>query len=248
MKFRNKKIFIYLLSVILLGGCMGVPIYAYLEKHNVLIWENNKVEVKKSITTKTIKPLNVPLILQKPELMRGCEVTSLAMILQFVGVQVDKMELAHKLNQEPFQKNGLNGNMHKGFVGDMYTFDENGLGAYVEPIIELAKKYVSNKKVLNLSHTEPKHLYETIDKGLPVWVLSNAKFKELSDDQFLSWNTDAGVMDVTYQQHSVVITDYDENYVYVNDPLREEKNRRLDREDFEKAWIQMGRQAMAIAF
>jgi uncharacterized protein YvpB len=53
-------------------------------------------------------------------------------------------------------------------------------------------------------------------------------------------------MKVTYQQHSVVITAYDEEYVYVNDPLKKDKNRAIDRNDFEKAWIQMGKQAMTI--
>ncbi|OPA24276.1 hypothetical protein BHL53_14355 [Bacillus cereus] len=236
---------------------MGVSNNTYLEKHTTSMSQpNNKVVEKEKVTKETketmekheiIKPLDVPLILQKPELMRGCEVTSLAMLLQFAGIQVDKMDLAQKINKEPFQRNGLKGNMHKGFVGDMYTFNKNGLGVYVEPILELASEYAPHEKIVNLSQTEPERLYETIDKGLPVWVLSNALFKELPDNQFLSWNTDAGVINVTYQQHSVVITGYDEEYVYVNDPLKKEKNRKLNRENFEKAWIQMGRQAMTIA-
>ncbi len=68
-----------------------------VEKENILIEQEKEV----------IKPLDVPLILQKPELMRGCEVTSLAMVLQFSGVKVDKMELASKIHYVPFQSNGL---------------------------------------------------------------------------------------------------------------------------------------------
>lgn len=37
--------------------------------------------------------------------------------------------------------------MHKGFIGDIATFDKPGLGVYVEPILELAKEYVSEEKV-----------------------------------------------------------------------------------------------------
>lgn len=42
--------------------------------------------------------------------------------------------------------------MHKGFIGDIATFDKPGLGVYVEPILELAKEYVSEEKVKDLSH------------------------------------------------------------------------------------------------
>ncbi len=62
--------------------------------------------------------------------MRGCEVTSLAMVLQFSGVKVDKMELASKIHYVPFQSNGLKGNMHKGFIGDMATFDKPGIRCF----------------------------------------------------------------------------------------------------------------------
>ena len=44
--------------------------------------------------------LDVPTILQKPELPRGCEVTSLAMMLNYAGIEVNKMELAEKINKE----------------------------------------------------------------------------------------------------------------------------------------------------
>lgn len=207
-----------------------------VEKENVLIEQEKEV----------IKPLDVPLILQKPELMRGCEVTSLAMVLQFSGVQVDKMKLASKIKYVPFQTNGLKGNMHKGFIGDISTFDKPGLGVYVEPILELAKLYVPDGKVVDLSHKEPEHIYNMVDQGQPVWVITNALFKHLPDNQFYTWKTDAGEMKVTYHQHSVVVTDYDEQYVYINDPLKKDKHRAINRKNFEQAWIQMGRQAMTV--
>jgi uncharacterized protein YvpB len=214
-----------------------------VESEKVLEKENRPIEQEKVI----VRPLDVPLILQKPELMRGCEVTSLAMVLQFSGVQVDKMELAAKIKSVPFQGKGIKGNMHKGFIGDIATFDKPGLGVYVEPILELAKEYVSEEKVKDLSHKEPQQIYEAIDRGQPVWVLTNARFKRLPDDEFYTWRTDAGKVKVTYHQHSVVVTDYDEQYVYINDPLKKDKHRAIDRNSFEQAWIQMGRQAMTVS-
>src|SRR4051794_39043811 len=46
--------------------------------------------------------LDVPYIGQNPELPRGCEVTSLAMMLNYVGVSADKMTLASKIEKVPF--------------------------------------------------------------------------------------------------------------------------------------------------
>ncbi|CAM4251483.1 C39 family peptidase [Bacillus albus] len=256
MKYIRKETFC-LLTIAGLGICIGmsnsgspkveknspVVVQEVQQKPEADEKENVLIEQKKEV----IKPLDVQLILQKPELMRGCEVTSLAMVLQFSGVQVDKMELASKINYVPFQRNGLKGNMHKGFIGDMDTFNKPGLGVYVEPILELAKLYVPNEKVVDLSQQEPEHIYKMIDQGKPVWVITNAKFKHLPDNQFQTWKTDVGEMKVTYHQHSVVVTDYDEQYVYINDPLKKDKHRAINRNDFEQSWIQMGRQAMTIS-
>ena len=41
-------------------------------------------------------------------------------------------------------------------------------------------------------------------------------------------------------------TNYDNEFVYVNDPLQDEKNIPLNRGDFEAAWVQMNKQAMYI--
>ncbi|RUQ24224.1 hypothetical protein ELQ35_21975 [Peribacillus cavernae] len=38
---------------------------------------------------------------QYPELPRGCEVTSLAMLLHYYDVKVSKMELADKVKKDP---------------------------------------------------------------------------------------------------------------------------------------------------
>ena len=49
--------------------------------------------------------------------MRGCEVTSLAMVLQFSGVQVDKMELAAKDKVCTISGKGIKGICTKGLLG-----------------------------------------------------------------------------------------------------------------------------------
>ncbi|OUB91403.1 hypothetical protein BK784_24325 [Bacillus thuringiensis serovar medellin] len=189
--------------------------------------------------------LSVPFIKQKPELPRGCEVTSLAMLLNYEGIKVSKMELAERIEKVPYETNGFKGDMNKGFLGDMYSFQNPGLGVYVNPIYTLANQYLPGK-VINLTGQPVKKIYEMIDKGSPVWVITNALFKRLPEDQFRMYQTKNGSMSVTYQQHSVVITGYTRDSVYLNDPLAETKNRIVDRKQFEESWVQMGRQAISI--
>ncbi|PAQ13138.1 hypothetical protein CD798_16300 [Bacillaceae bacterium SAOS 7] len=233
-----------LAAVLFIGAC-----FAFTQKYEV---ENaappTSPPPKPSITSPTSNKIaDVPLILQNPELNRGCEVTSLAMLLHYYGKEVDKMELADKVAKEPFKEGSYRGNMHQGFVGDMETFDRSGIGVYVEPIIDLTKQYVVEDQLINLTGKNPEDLYGQINQGRPVWVITNAEYKQLTEDQFETWQTAEGTMKVTYHQHSVIITGYDEQFVYINDPLKEEKNIQVNRTDFEQAWIQMGRQAITIA-
>ena len=65
------------------------------------------------------KILNVPLInqLDAPRLYNGCEVTSLAMVLNYNGYYVTKNELANNIKTVPLTyPNGLKGQM-KGSLG-----------------------------------------------------------------------------------------------------------------------------------
>ncbi|SCY38142.1 C39 family peptidase [Alkaliphilus peptidifermentans] len=193
--------------------------------------------------------LEAPLILQYPELPRGCEVTSLAMLLQYAGIDIDKMTLAAEVKKDPtpYQlKNGkvFFGNPYNGYVGDMYTLQRPGLGVYYGPILELAETYMENR-VVNLTGGSFDDLYYFINKDIPVWIITNSRYKKLGDNHFQTWETPTGPIRITYRLHSVLVTGYDDNYIYFNDPLVNSKNRKIKKEDFEDAWVQMGRQAIS---
>ncbi|WP_353854492.1 C39 family peptidase [Bacillus sp. Bos-x628] len=178
-----------------------------------------------------------------PQLYNGCEVTSLAMLLHYSGYkQVTKNRLANEIERVPLNyENGLKGDPHEGFVGDM----ENGpgLGVYHEPIYQLAKKYAGRQAVDLTGKSVKKAIYQPLEKGYPVWVITTSTFQET--DNMETWNTPNGKIDVSFNMHSVVITGYDDEHIYLNNPYGQ-KNQQVDRDQFEASWKQMGSQAIII--
>ena len=192
--------------------------------------------------------LDAPVIWQMPELPRGCEVTSLAMLLQYQDIQVDKLTLAREVKKNPAEYRLNNGKIYfgdpnEGFVGNMYTYTQPGLGVYHKPIAELAEQYLPGK-IKDLTGAEFQELKIHLSDNRPVWIITNTEYKRLDDSFFQTWYTPNGEVKVTTKEHSVLVTGYDENSVYFNDPLTGEKNKKAPIKDFVEAWVQMGRQAV----
>jgi uncharacterized protein YvpB len=191
------------------------------------------------------KIVDVPHIQQMPELPRGCEVTSLAMLLGYAGISVDKMTLANEITTIPFRdSNGLRGNPNDGFVGDIYSFDNPGYGVYHAPIAALAKNYLPGR-IIDLTGSSMDSVFNMIDNGSPVWVITNSRFSQLPESEFTTWQTSSGEIQITYREHSVLVVGYDENNVYINDPLADQPYTAVSRDSFEDSWIQMGKQAIS---
>lgn len=188
-------------------------------------------------------PLDVPLVnqMEAPRLIYGCEVASLAMLLQYQGIDVSKNQLATEIAKVPLvYDNGLKGNPNEGFVGDM----ANGPGHSVwhKPIHDLAQKYVGDRAI-DITGSKPEEIYKYLDQRLPVWIIITSTLAPVDD--FKTWNTPQGQIKMTSKSHSVAVTGYTDEYVYVNDPYGE-KNKKVDRALFEEAWKQMGSQAIVI--
>ncbi|MCP8967769.1 C39 family peptidase [Ectobacillus ponti] len=193
--------------------------------------------------------LNAPLIRQLPELPRGCEVTALAMLLQYRGISANKMTLAAQVKKDltPYSvQNGRKyfGNPNTGFVGNMYTFSKPGYGVYHGPIAELMKRYLPGK-VVDFSGSSFTKIYEYLNAGKPVWVVNNVLFDKVPSVYWQTWRTPAGDISITMKEHSVLVTGYDSSYIYFNDPLSGTKNRRAPIASFRRGWEQMGSQAIS---
>ena len=206
-------------------------------------------EVLKNYTNREDKKMieGVPHINQLPELQRGCEVTSLTMLLQYEGISADKMTLAKQIHKIPFRDaNYVRGNPYDGFVGDIYTFSKSGYGVYHGPVANLAETYLPGK-IKDITGQSIHAVYELIGNGSPVWVITNSTFSPLPDSEFTTWKTNTGNVKITYREHSVLIVGYDKEFIYINDPLASAGYKAVPRKPFEKAWAQMGSQAIGIA-
>jgi uncharacterized protein YvpB len=192
--------------------------------------------------------LDVPIVKQLPELPRGCEVTSLAMLLQYAGIHAEKLTLAEQLKKNPSQMKKINGQVYygdpnDGFIGDMYSTNKPGLGVYHTPIKELAERYMPGR-IIDFSNSDFKQIKKHLSTNRPIWIIINTAYQKLDPSYFHTWVTPNGKISITYKEHSVVVTGYDQDYIYFNDPLTGIKNKRAPAAEFEKAWVQMGKQAI----
>ncbi|WP_051189114.1 C39 family peptidase [Halalkalibacillus halophilus] len=197
----------------------------------------------------TSKQLDAPIIEQYPELPRGCEVTALAMLLNYHDYEVDKLKLASEVAKDSTDYEVIDGEIHfgnpnNGFVGDMYSLNNPGYGVYHEPIEELARSYAGDR-VENLTEQPFESVIASIHNDEPVFVITNASYAPLPDNQFETWQTSDGPVEITMRLHAVVVTGYDSDYIYFNDPLQPEINK-APIDEFIGAWVQMGKQAITI--
>lgn len=102
-------------------------------------------------TVKSYRWLNVPLIGQRPQLPRGCEVTATTMMLQYAGAKVNKVRLDKALPR--------NSNPNKGF---------NGWVVYPKALMKLVKQNTGSAK--NLTGASFKRLKQQLNAGHPVVV------------------------------------------------------------------------------
>lgn len=227
--------------VVMLAGCTGAE--SPPPESEPASGEKQQTETQSSNENSESKvKIDAPHIPQLPELERGCEVTTLAMLLQHAGKDVGKMELSKEIDRVPFEKNGMKGHPGDGFVGNMKTLDETGLGVYHGPVAELGEAYLPGK-ILDLTGEEFKEVEKHVADGRPVWVLVPSTFAVVPEKHWEAWNTKKGKEKITYKWHSVLVTGFDDKNVYVNDPLGD-KNDKLSKEDFVAGWEQFGKQAI----
>jgi len=191
--------------------------------------------------------IEAPVINQYPELPAGCEVTSLAMLFAFAGIEKSKMELYGEMPKDPtpvvWGKNGTPkfwGNPNKGYVGDA-TRKGLGFGIYHDGLFPLAQTYMPT--AVDLSRKSFDELEAHLAGGVPIVVWTTIDFK--LPQNWIIWDSNDGQVKTTFKEHAVLLVGYDEKYVYVNNPANGQANQRIDKSQFIDTWVAMGRQGIS---
>ncbi|MFJ7728876.1 C39 family peptidase [Neobacillus sp. NPDC097160] len=183
--------------------------------------------------------LDVIQINQNPELKYGCEVTSLAMVLNYAGVNTNKMDLYHTIQKDPdpllkSAKGDIQqwGNPADGFVGDM-TGKNAGYAVFDKPMIALINQKLPGRAV-NLTNQPFERILEHVSSGHPVVVWTTGDYR--LPDRPEGWYHGKQFIKTPLDLHAVVLVGYDANYVYLNDPLSGKKQVRVGMDQFISSW------------
>lgn len=192
--------------------------------------------------------MDVPIIAQNPELKYGCEVTSLAMLLQYAGIEVDKMKLAAELpkDEDPVSKNESGdithwGNPDHGFVGDI-TGKRMGYAVYANPLVQLMKQYLPDRTI-NLTDKPFEDILKQLRDKKPVVIWTTGDYK--LPDRWETWIHDNEEINTPLDLHAVVLVGFDSDYFYVNDPLTGKRAHPVEKKPFIDSWVSLGKQALS---
>ncbi|OCA85611.1 peptidase C39 [Bacillus sp. FJAT-27225] len=183
--------------------------------------------------------IDVVQINQNPELRYGCEVTSLAMVLNYAGVHTGKLELFRRVKKDPdpIVRTGRDitkwGNPADGFVGDMTGKRSAGYAVFDKPIVDLVNEYLPGRAV-NLTNRPFEDILAHVAQGYPVVVWTTGDYR--LPDRWESWMHGGERIRTPLDLHAVVLVGYDANNVYINDPLSGKKQHKVNKEQFIASW------------
>lgn len=179
---------------------------------------------------------------QYPELPTGCEVTSLAMVLHYYGINIDKCEIGDR-----YLDKGEAGavSYFEAFEGD--PRDEDSYGCYAPVIVKAANRILKEKaselKAEEVTGGRLGSLFEYIDKDIPViiWGTQNCQSGYISGQ----WRVDEQEFTWISPEHCMVLVGYSDSSVWVADPIHGDV-REFDINTFEPCYNLLHKQAVVI--
>ncbi len=191
--------------------------------------------------------LDVNLIYQNPELPTGCEITSLAIVLNHMGINVDKCDLA-----DNYLEKYVNGraDFNNVFCGEPRS--DGGYGCYANVIFNASQLYINknnlslNYKTKDLTNCEFETIYSYLTDGYPVvaWTTNWLEEPYINEE----WEYNGKWYEWLVPEHCVVIIGYDiiNNIINIADPQNGYLEQDLTR--FIEVWEKMGSQAVTVEY
>ncbi|RIX50964.1 hypothetical protein D3P08_17900 [Paenibacillus nanensis] len=196
--------------------------------------------------------IDVPLVMQKPELPNGCEITSLTSVLNGLGYDLSKEVMADNyLPQEPFyRKDGklYGADPNKAYAGN--PRDQIAWFSYAPPIIEAANtvftEFGGDYEPVDLTGSTREQIYEELKQGRPVviWVTLDLSPPKVTSSWYL--NTTGELFKAPVNLHCVVLNGYSasNNRVHVMNPLQGQVT--YDADQFFASYDALGTHALVI--
>lgn len=200
--------------------------------------------------------IDVPVINQFPELPTGCEITSIAEVLNFLGFGVDKVYLQENFLEDSyeFRLDELTGvrygpDPREFFVGNP---KDTGFGCFAPVVVKTMDKFftsVDSKNVgVELFNSNRATLQKLLDNGIPVivWASRNMKpFKYTANNEWIIEGTNE-----TFRwpgnAHVLVLVGYDDGGYYFADPDDRTDVAYYQGSAFLTRWRQFGSQAVIV--
>jgi uncharacterized protein YvpB len=194
--------------------------------------------------------LDVPQILQNPELPNGCEITSCCELLHYLGFEADKCELADDYLPQSAHWYGADPN--KVYMGNPRLDDaspEAGYYCFAGPIVAAADAYLSAHgggwHAQDLTGCEEPELIAQLQKGRPFLFWASLHFADIQYDACGSYALpDGGEHRVFHQLHCMVAKGADDASFFIADPLN--FNTAVPRAQFMKIYRQLGSRAVVL--
>ncbi len=201
--------------------------------------------------------LQVPFLPQTEDWPTGCESVSAVMALNYAGVGVSVAEFIENylpLGNPPYEAGrGRRGGYYASdprefFLGDPAT--EYGWGCWSPVILHAMEKLLADQgsslEALDLEgYTLEELCQKWVAKGTPVLVWATIDMAEPEEDITFTIEDTREQFTWIYPLHCLVLTGWDEDHFYFNDPL-EGQNVKYDRWACEVAYEYLGRQALAV--